>query len=368
MGDEHESNMLILTLVLPVFLHYFNYILGIKRSYFVFLFLFFSFHEIILFPSCDLLGNKMMHHQDPVDLPTAKLIIKKFKQKCKVQSEQILNWKKAYSMQRQQYFAIGQLKTEQLNALTSQLYLLESRLRRKQRHIANILIETECTIVRQQKIIDTLSSRLVDYKLDSCSDFERLNDNDSAVVLDQDIDSDSNNSSIAFRRRHNGGDIIRSVSDAIDSTLNKYLPGNANRRSNCYLRRPDILETVYSVEEDPETENAAEKRENFKRQSKYSGCETTTDVENIDYDTVSISISEPTITYPRTVEKPKNLVNYNRIMSNHRSVTKPKDVKYKRINKAKSKSLEELRGRLKHWIDRGQSESFDVHTQASNYV
>ncbi|KAK0179274.1 hypothetical protein PV327_005039 [Microctonus hyperodae] len=30
-------------------------------------------------------------------------------------------------------------------------------------------------------------------------------------------------------------------------------------------------------------------------------------------------------------------------MSNHRSVTKPKDVKYKRINKAKSKSLEELR-------------------------
>ena len=291
-----------------------------------------------------------------------------------MQSEQILNWKKAYNMQRQQHFAIGQLKTEQLNALTSQLYLLESRLRRKQRHIANVLIETECTIMRQQKIIDTLSSRLVDYKLDSCSDFEKLNDNDSAVVLDHDIDSDSNTSSIALRRRHNGGDIIRSVSDAIDSTLNKYLPGNLNRRSNCYLRRPDILETVYSVEEDPETENAADKRENFKRQSKQSACKSAVDVENIECETVSISISEPNATtttittYPRNVDKTKNVVSYNRIMSNHRTVTKPKDVKYKRINKAKSKSLEELRGRLKHWIDRGNSESIDAQRQAPNYV
>lgn len=298
-----------------------------------------------------------------------------------MQSEQILNWKKAYNIQRQQHFAIGQLKTEQLNALTSQLYLLESRLRKKQRHIANILIETECTIVRQQKIIDTLSSRLVDYKLDSCSDYERLNDNDSAVVLDHDVDSDSNTSSIAFaRRRHNGGDIIRSVSDAIDSTLNKYMPGgNTNRRTNNYLRRPDILETVYSVEEDPESD-AAEKRENFKRQSKLgsgaSGASTksTAEPEIIDCETVSISISEPPpptptdISDPNQVDKTKTVVSYNRIMSNHRSVTKPKDVKYKRINKAKSKSLEELRGRLKHWIDRGHSESLGAQKQATSYV
>lgn len=294
-----------------------------------------------------------------------------------MQSEQILNWKKAYNIQRQQHFAVGQLKTEQLNALTSQLYLLESRLRRKQRHIANILIETEGTIVRQQKIIDTLSSRLVDYKLDSCNDYERLNDNDSAVVLDQDVDSDSNTSSIAFaRRRHNGGDIIRSVSDAIDSTLNKYMPGNTNRRTNNYLRRPDILETILSIEEQ-ETENAAEKRENFKRQSKLgsgNSTKSTTDPEvGCNCETVSISISEPPpspsiITTPNQVDKTKTVVSYNRIMSNHRSVTKPKDVKYKRINKAKSKSLEELRGRLKHWIDRGHSESLGAQKQATNYV
>ena len=38
-------------------------------------------------------------------------------------------------------------------------------------------------------------------------------------------------------------------------------------------------------------------------------------------------------------------------MSNHRSITKPKDVKFKRINKAKSRSLEELRGKLTRSTD-----------------
>ena len=53
---------------------------------------------------------------------------------------------------------------------------------------------------------------------------------------------------------------------------------------------------------------------------------------------------------PRTYKKkPDELiqVTYNRVMSNHRSVTKVKDVKYRRINKAKSRSLEELRGKLR---------------------
>lgn len=318
---------------------------------------------------------------------TAKLIIEKYKQKCRLQSEQLLNWKKTYNQQRQQHFNLSLIKTEQLNALTSQLYLLESRLRRKQRHIANILIETECTILRQQKIIDTLSSRLIDYKLDSCTDLETLNDSDSAVVL-EDIDSDSNTnpSSIALKRRslhaNNGsGDvtIIRSVSDAIDSTLNKFLPstGNLNRRSNCYLRRPDILETVYSVEEDPEPD-ATEKRDNFKRQSKVSGHKTKEILEHDFDDTVSISISEcisepspaAALTYQLVhPDKTKNVINYNRVMSNHRSVTKPKDVKYKRINKAKSKSLEELRGRLKQWVDKGNAEqAFNAQKHASSYV
>ena len=39
---------------------------------------------------------------------------------------------------------------------------------------------------------------------------------------------------------------------------------------------------------------------------------------------------------------------FNRVMTNHRTFSKPKDVKFKRINKAKSRSLEELRGKLKY--------------------
>ncbi|KAK8737786.1 hypothetical protein OTU49_004238 [Cherax quadricarinatus] len=61
-------------------------------------------------------------------------------------------------------------------------------------------------------------------------------------------------------------------------------------------------------------------------------------------------------------------VTYNRVMSNHRSVTKPKDVKYRRINKAKSRSLEELRGKLKYWTDRGGKQSLSVDLDNHSYA
>lgn len=52
-------------------------------------------------------------------------------------------------------------------------------------------------------------------------------------------------------------------------------------------------------------------------------------------------------TVKKDANPPPSLGIYNRVMSNHRSVTKPKDVKYKKISRVKSRSLEELRGRLK---------------------
>ncbi|XP_069973332.1 uncharacterized protein [Penaeus vannamei] len=61
-------------------------------------------------------------------------------------------------------------------------------------------------------------------------------------------------------------------------------------------------------------------------------------------------------------------VTYNRVMSNHRSVTKPKDVKYRRINKAKSRSLEELRGKLKYWTDRGGKQSLSVDLDSQSFA
>lgn len=281
--------------------------------------------------------------------------------------------------------------------------LLESRLIRKQKQIANILYQRELTIYRQQKIIEALSSRLIDHGIDTAidgtnTDFDSLNDSDSAVVL-EDIDSDCN-SSIIMKRKSGNNDvtIVRSISDAIQ------MP----RRTNCYLRRPDILETVYSVEEDPEAQNeqqsspnkqtspdVAEKRDKFKNRSdkRITDCvdETTLDlavpqpqsqishsqtiwekITSYHYSPLrhheNLVASTPKYRSPshennQIVPKQTQVTNFNRVMSNHRSVTKPKDVKYKRINKAKSKSLEELRGRLKHWVERGSSSSYNLQQQ-----
>lgn len=256
---------------------------------------------------------------------------------------------------------------------------------KKQKQISNILCQRDLTIMRQQKIIDALSTRLIDHGLDASdtngyNDFDSLNDSDSAVVL-EDIDSDCN-SSLISRRKPGACDvtIIRSISDAIETNL-KY---SNVRRSNCFLRRPDILETVYSVEEDPEpgtlSNDITEKRDKFKHRTEkiIDDQQLQQDQNNVDVDddlnwtkdlTMKIPKLESTpyscnnynnhhIQQTTNLDRDKNnkqaqVTNYNRVMSNHRSVTKPKDVKYKRINKAKSKSLEELRGKLRHWVEKG---------------
>lgn len=273
----------------------------------------------------------------------------------------------------QQQYRYQKDKGDQINNLISQLLLLESRVKRKQKQISGILHNREITILRQQKIIETLSTKLVDHGLETidpaCTELDSLNDSDSAVVL-EDIDSDCN-STFGVRRRSSGcgtlGNIditvARSISDAIETNTNKY---SVTRRSNCFLRRPEILETVYSVEEDQECSShsgsfemnaaLAEKRDKFKIRSEKTVVNS---MEKDDHE------KEILVVPPKRQSLPCNssqlqtpviqVTNFNRVMSNHRSVTKPKDVKYKRINKAKSKSLEELRGRLKSWVERGTS-------------
>ncbi|XP_037032730.1 uncharacterized protein LOC119071779 [Bradysia coprophila] len=293
--------------------------------------------------------NMTLTEQEPSDLPTAKLIINELRRKYRLQTEQIMTWKKAFNIKEQQHYKESRRQTEELNSLTSQLILLESRLKRKQKQIANMLYQRELTIMRQQKFIEALSNRLVDHGIDTVEpvyDFDSFNDSDSAVVL-EDIDSDCNSSYIMRRRSGSGGEvtIVRSISDAIETNL-KY---SSTRRSNCYLRRPDILETVYSVEEDPEPD-IAEKRDKFKNRSERIVCE---DGDKSASEPVNEDSGDQDKVSPNRSAKQTQVTNYNRVMSNHRSVTKPKDVKYKRINKAKSKSLEELRGRLKVWVEKG---------------
>ncbi|XP_034472323.1 uncharacterized protein LOC117780053 [Drosophila innubila] len=353
-----------------------------------------------------------MMNQDPKDLHTARAMIEELRSKVRFQTEHIMKWRKAYAMQVQQHYRYQKEKSDQMNSLTSQLLLLESRLKRKQKQISSLLNHREVTIHKQQKIIDTLSTRLVDHGLESieasyANELDSLNDSDSAVVL-EDIDSDSN-MTLGNRRKSSGGlggvlgsdgiTIVRSISDAIETNMNKY---GAARRNNCYLRRPDILETVYSVEEDPEpTSDVAEKRDKFKNRSDKALSSSSTEGQidaatpasvtsttpekakdssigpampvprrqlgglkrspSHDSPCTTLSVKVPQLQPPHAPAAPaaadqlngkSQVITYNRVMSNHRSVTKPKDVKYKRINKAKSKSLEELRGRLKNLVER----------------
>lgn len=287
------------------------------------------------------------------------------------------------SFQNEQHYREQKAKTDQLNYLTSQLLLLESKLIKKQKQISNLLYQRELTIFRQQRIIESLSSRLIDHgildpnSLDvTTTDLDSLNDSDSAVVL-EDIDSDTCSGTIGLmKRRANDVTIVRSISDAIETNL-KY--GNT-RRSNCFLRRPDILETVYSVEEDSEQQqgeksaDVTEKRDKFKNRTLHRVETDCSDDNELAHDDVSVTsvvvVERNCVSEQNTPVKEKYCSNslnkqqqpppptticYNRVMSNHRAVTKVKDVKYKRINKAKSKSLEELRGRLRHWVERGVS-------------
>lgn len=268
-------------------------------------------------------------------------------------------------------------------------------------------------------MIEALSSRLELHGLDnqiniidSTTECDLTgNDSDSAVVL-EDIDDCS---SLVLKRKSCSSDVVRSISDVIQ------MPRRTNlQKSNCYLRRPDILETVYSVEEDPDQTkeeqqsqqqsqepnqsqssssihtDVAEKRDKFRNRSDKRVSEAVDDSS----DSISISTNQSSsstfwekltsyydsrsstpvfrrssdddashhINNNHTLPQRSNqMMNYNRVMSNHRSVTKPKDVKYKRINKAKSKSLEELRGKLKNWVEHRSSGSYNVQQESRTY-
>lgn len=187
---------------------------------------------------------------------------------------------------------------------------------------------------------------------DALDRLDSLGDSDSAVVLEEAADDLA---PPRFRSNITDVTVIRSVSDAVEPS-SKY---SSMRRCNGFLRRPEILETVYSVEEDGDSENnqdpseSTENSECEERRAKNlgNGKGRLQDLYG-SFERLAQEADSPPSERPRD-ESQQAQVTYNRVMSNHRSVTKPKDVKYKRINKAKSKSLEELRGRLRNWVEKG---------------
>ncbi|KAJ9582045.1 hypothetical protein L9F63_003628 [Diploptera punctata] len=240
--------------------------------------------------------------------------------------------------------------------------------------------------MRQQRAIQLLQQRLTDAGLDTNLDLpqldsptgetnlDSLNDSDSAVIMEDNVGSDQDIMNILprFRSGMDAVTVVRSVSDAVEPG-NKY---SSLRRSNGFLRRPEILETVYSVEEDgdgdiPQQNTSTSGTKTEPCSEKNSPTESSNDENKPRYrggwgnggrlqglygsfERLNETSTKPSQSEKQGEEPQQNQVTtYNRVMSNHRSVTKPKDVKYKRINKAKSKSLEELRGRLRNWVDKG---------------
>ncbi|KAK0179275.1 hypothetical protein PV327_005040 [Microctonus hyperodae] len=153
-------------------------------------------------------------------------------------------------------------KAEQLRTLSSQLLLFESRLCRKQKEIESSLAQREAIIVRQQRVIRQLQNRIAEKNTgtrdsppcDALDRLDSLGDSDSAVVLEESADDPT---PPRFRSNITDVTVIRSVSDAVEPS-SKY---SSMRRSNGFLRRPEILETVYSVEEDVDSENNVEPSE-----------------------------------------------------------------------------------------------------------
>ncbi|CAH0405743.1 unnamed protein product [Chilo suppressalis] len=366
---------------------------------------------------------------DPLEAHTldeARRTIRDLRMKYRAQAHQLLTWRRAHRTQEELVTRLQREKAEQLKSLSSQLLLFESRLVRKQKEITTMLALRDTIIMKQQKVIESLQAKLLDNGIDTSQtipdfrdllqdthitgDFDSLNDSDSAVIM-EDVDSDCSNLPHIPRFRSANPDsvtIVRSISDAIDPNL-KY---SIVRRSNGFLRRPEILETVYSVEEEAdgdstkalsaqsstekelkdanktdeekckETTLLAQRRDNFRMRS----VVLTAEVKSIDSDkdqkaqkpknlwsysyvpkrmTPANDSDEEVTSNPESDEgdpepRANHVVTYNRVMSNHRNVTKPKDVKYKRINKAKSKSLEELRGRLKNWVEKGSNKLSNI--------
>lgn len=230
-----------------------------------------------------------------------------------------------------------------LESLTSDLMLFEARLSRKQRAIGELLDHREYVIERQQHAIRCLHSRLADFGVivtvpggvgtrggcgggggtgcgggagcGPASDDGNVDDSDSAVIMEEDESGNSQEDASERAAAHHG-----------------HQPPSAHHQ----LHRPRQRSASVACAEDARSDA---------RSDAGDGCAGSADGRETD---------------GRGENAAGAATTYNRVMSNHRSVTKPKDVKYKRINKAKSKSLEELRGRLKNWVDRGQRMSLTV--------
>ena len=192
-------------------------------------------------------------------------------------------------------------RTDQLKLVSTRLLMFEFQLLKKQKEIETILLEKEQIITQQQRIIAKLKRKLHDHHIETDTEEADLDDDviNPLEKIDEKFENDNDSDSA----------VVMEDSDCVSEC-----PSSSSSR---YSNSAAISRSVSDAIEQP----------NRNRRYEKSGY-----------------------TVHQQTQFTPVVSTYNRVMSNHRSVTKPKDVKYKRINKAKSKSLEELRDKLKNWL------------------
>ncbi|XP_068218903.1 dentin sialophosphoprotein [Palaemon carinicauda] len=436
-----------------------------------------------------------VQEEEVCSLEEARRALTELRERNKAQSHLLVAWKRRLKQQNMMLVHLQRERDDHLRNIQSQLMLFESQLRRRQKEVSAILQEKDSTIRQQQQIILTLSKALNasqkareiseserktkrqtcdtanntqnsnesdtngvggenedNHRQDEKSsmtkgDQENLNDSDSAIMLEENLDS-----LILIPLGKGEVKVVRSVSDAVEvasrsasaatspgvpaasssltspqsseSSLLKpgfssstgtgslsTSPSCSSEESDdspvCTLTkgRMELLRTVYSLDEEeisharqdhdllgdasltPLSEPVTPSLHSIlKSTSHYDSDATLSDGDSDDDDEEDSSSHHDDSCSDRrrllgSYEKLNTLVapvkpkpedeiqvTYNRVMSNHRSVTKPKDVKYRRINKAKSRSLEELRGKLKYWTDRGGKQSLSVDLDTHSFA
>ncbi|GAB6023425.1 hypothetical protein CHUAL_008208 [Chamberlinius hualienensis] len=282
------------------------------------------------------------------------------------QSVLILKCQRRLAEQEALYRRLLREKDDQLSKITSNLCLLESKLRREQEAIERILDEKDKKITELDQHLQQLlrlNRRL--------AAGHRYSPSTNTVNHSHSIIKRNNVNKQRQRRRitwHNEVHIIHEYEPKLDpeeetkesidtdQTLNEISELYENETESepdvdCLELSDAINEACQAVDEalqeaetDEDDDDDDDTNINNNNVDNSNSSWTDLVVSNRSNNSASLPLALST---GDDVDALGATVVYNRIMNNHRTVTKPKDVKYKKISRVKSRSLEELRGKLK---------------------
>ena len=262
-------------------------------------------------------------------------------------------------------------KDQQLKDISSQLLFFESHLRREQERISRLFEEKERRIAEQDKHIEALlrlNRRLAAKRCRTKDDEAKKKSkrqqrriswhNEVYVITDYDKHWTQTNfrESAAAGAKGSGLGEMRRIEDYGNGTERK----NGVEEEHCGMFQREVEEACDSIsmvsrESDGDDFNEIV----FPIPSVHSSPFRQKDSDAVVKDAGDPSLNVTAVSSeehgsssppPDRINTPNLGVFYNRVMSNHRSVPKPKDVKYKKISRVKSRSLEELRGRLRKQV------------------